>query len=172
MNDKASINPIIALKNRLMGMTTEQQAKFYRETGVNLSNINLMDFTSAVRICKNLNLGDVSLWLGKSTKDMFMNSYMERLDRHNEESEKLIARYKALEIVMNEANSKKKKMQSELFSKYNVGNAAMFKELKKEGKVSSSDIYDYSKLQMSADEAALEYDIALSIANEHTHKLV
>jgi hypothetical protein len=97
---------------------------------------------------------------------------MERLDRHNEESEKLIKRYKALEIVMNEANSKKKKMQFELFSKYNVGSAAMLKELTKEGKVSSSDIYDYSKLQMSADEAALKYDIALSIANEHTHKLV
>ena len=175
MVEQNSINPINAIKNFFSSMSVEQQAKFYQETGLNFANINIMDYDAAVKYCKshNIDLSPVTLWANQQTKkDAFFESYMARIDKHNEESEKLIARYKELEKLANIAKAKQTEKRNDLFGKYGVKNLNTFNALKKAGGIATVDSDALNLLTKSADDALSAYEIALSTANEHTHHIV
>ena len=97
---------------------------------------------------------------------------MARIDKHNEESEKLIARYKELEKLANIAKAKQTEKRNNLFGKYGVKNLNSFNILKKAGGIATVDSDALNLATKSADDAQLAYEIALSTANEHTHHIV
>jgi hypothetical protein len=168
------VNPITAIQNHFDGMNPIDKMKFLQETGLNFANINIMDYNSAMKLCKrlNLDLSDVSLFKPKSYADALFESRMDRIDKHNEESEKLIERYKALEKQYYAAKEKREQKRSEIYSKNGVTSELAFKDLKRAGGISSIDADALAMQDKDVQDAELAYDVALSIANDHTHDIV
>lgn len=102
-------------------------------------------------------------------KQSFIEGYSQRVQKHNEISEQLIQRYKALEGVFQQTKKQSNEKIGQLMTNYNVGSK---KELSQALQGSLFDSSVYASATKSTDNARIEYEAALSTALSFTHQTI
>ena len=86
MVNQGQIDPISAIKSRIATMSELQKQEFAKETGVDISAINIMSYEVAEKYCKNhnINLGTTNVWSDYNKAKADWNTYYEMYVQANE----------------------------------------------------------------------------------------
>lgn len=103
--------------------------------------------------------------------EAFFNKRMEDYDRHNAQSEALIANYKELEAQYEALLKQQNSINKGLMSKYQVSNKNDLLTTMRENN-SQYDHSVYNKTSSTVSEAYTKFIAALQTANYQTHKIV
>ncbi len=79
MSTQGNIDPISAIKAKISTMSDLQKQEFAKETGVDISAVNIMSYEAAERYCKNhnINLGTTNVWADYNKAKSDWNTYHE-----------------------------------------------------------------------------------------------
>ncbi len=86
MSNQGQVDPISAIKSRIATMSELQKQEFAKETGVDISAVNIMSYEVAEKYCKNhnINLGTTNVWADYNKAKADWNTYHEMYVQANE----------------------------------------------------------------------------------------